>query len=402
MTRLQIDDRAPARFEGDFTITPVGNVQPTAEELSYVAELENALARVVQETEADAEADIGAAATQERARIRRGFVDDLRTDATQVAAETLAAASAENNVLVRRGMYLADADRVLGTLFSIVEVFADSAYRVGESNAVDLDITVRSNLPKPNDTPTPEQRDLYVALNGALTVIKTVCQRVKKPRGRLAALFGWGEGDGHVRADQLLDEYVRKLAGIGRLGLVGSQTQLASLALNALREEFAAREAGRIKNGYIRSLGLACSVVGLAFLAPYVAIQAQWIVWEWGALHSPFLLAGAGAALGTWLSFSIRRVKLEFHQLGIIEEDLLDPSLRVLFVMGLTLAAFLLFWTGALSIEVGDLKVNATGFKQVGSSALLVGIFFGIAERALATAIGGRAEAFVGGIAGGR
>jgi hypothetical protein len=48
----------------------------------------------------------------------------------------------------------------------------------------------------------------------------------------------------------------------------------------------------------------------------------------WWYDDKAFLIAAAGAAIGTWLSFSIRRVELSFSQLAILEEDVLDPSVR--------------------------------------------------------------------------
>jgi hypothetical protein len=50
--------------------------------------------------------------------------------------------------------------------------------------------------------------------------------------------------------------------------------------------------------------------------------------------------------------------------------------------------------TGALTIEIGNLKTS----QLCGATAVPVGTFLGIAERALATAISGRAAAFVKGV----
>jgi len=117
-------------------------------------------------------------------------------------------------------------------------------------------------------------------------------------------------------------------------------------------------------------------------------------------VHKPFLLAGVGAAIGTWLSFSIRQVELSFNHLGVIEDDLLDPAFRILFVVALTITACLLFWTGVMNIEIGSLKTSSDGFAKAGTIPLLIGLFCGIAERALATSISGRAATFVRGISG--
>ena len=54
-----------------------------------------------------------------------------------------------------------------------------------------------------------------------------------------------------------------------------------------------------------------------------------------------------------------------------------------------------------MNIQIGDLKTNATEFMHKGSVVMLVGVFFGFSERALATAVTGRATAFVRGIGSG-
>lgn len=74
--------------------------------------------------------------------------------------------------------------------------------------------------------------------------------------------------------------------------------------------------------------------------------------------------------------------------------------MRVIFVVVLTMAACLLFWTGAINVKIGDLNTEANWFSKTGTVAVLVGFFCGLSERALSSAIAGRATAFVGGIAG--
>lgn len=154
------------------------------------------------------------------------------------------------------------------------------------------------------------------------------------------------------RGERILDQYVRKLAGIGCLGLEGPHTPLANLALDGLRREFVAEEAGRIKNQYVRSLGLATGITLTILLFVYALIRSGWWLSDpFWISHQPFLVAAAGAALGTWLSFSIRRVQLTFDDLALLEENLLDPGVRVIFVIGSTVTACLLFWTGAINLR---------------------------------------------------
>jgi hypothetical protein len=205
-----------------------------------------------------------------------------------------------------------------------------------------------------------------------------------------------------ARARTLRDTYMTRLAGIAVVGLEQPHTALAKLALAELRNEFVAQEAGRIKNTYVQWLGLWTGAAAVVFITAYWVITHNSHQWPWWHLHRNFLLAAAGGAIGTWLSFSVRQVQLAFDDLLMLEEDALDPPLRVIFVVTLTLAACLLFWTGATNLEIGSLKTKAEAFQTVGSIALLIGVFAGLSERALATAISGRAAGFVQGLGGGR
>jgi hypothetical protein len=383
-----IIDRAQARIPGDFEIQPTAGTVPSVEEVAYFGAKDAVLdALVGAEQDDTALTDQRAAARVQARRARRAdAVAELRQDAVEFCAGRLDAPTARNRAWAFWGRYAAARDQLARSLFVVVEKFSDAT----NTFAVDLSITVAAGLPPPDDTPSKEKNDLYVAIERAATVVRTACRRMQE-----SAEF-WRNTNGQRRARRLLDEYTRKLAGIGRLGLQGPHTELAVLALNGLREEFVTAEAGRIKNSYIRGLGLMSGVAAVLILLLYAATDTGRITSPFWINHKPFLLAAAGAAVGTWLSFSIRRVKLAFDDLAVLEEDLLDPSVRVIFVIGLTLTACLLFWTGVMNIEIGNLKTA----KFVGAVAFLIGIFSGLSERALATAISGRAAAFVKGIAG--
>jgi hypothetical protein len=391
-----------ARFDGDFTLAPVSEYAPTATEAAY----QDVLGRVT-EALANGEADDPTGndpafrvLAAERKRHRKAAAMELRGQAQDFVSGLLAPEIAADNALVIKGKHVGDLERIARSLFLIIEQVDQSSRK-----ANDLLIAVAEDLPSPNDTPPPEKQALYVALSTALTVVKTVSQRIEDRAGRLWRRKAVAERE-RARAQRLLDQYVRKLAGIGRLGLQGPHTQLANLALAGMRAEFVAQEAGRIKNTYVRSLGMAAGIAAaLCFTAYACIVNDIGLTHEFWTRHKVFLLAAGGAAIGTWLSFAIRRVTLNFDDLGILEEDLLDPSLRVIFVIALTAIVCLLFWTGAINIEIGNLKTaelrGTHGNVPIGAVAVLVGVFCGIAERALATAISGRAAAFVRGIAGG-
>ena len=300
-----------------------------------------------------------------------------------------------------QGRYFARRDWLKLSLFN-VDTVPDQA---DKNFAVALDIRLAGGLPPPDDRPSQEEEDLFVDIGKTETVITAVVHHMQDRAGKIGQRWVfWSQPRAQAEyklAGQLLDEYVKKLASIARVGLEGPHTSLAKLALSELRADFTAQQAPRIKNIYVRSLGVMAALWAASLLLAYGIVHYVGTAAGWWYQHEAFLVAAAGASIGTWLSFSIRRVGLAFSDLANLEEDLLDPSVRIIFVIGLTLTACLLFWTGVMNIEIGNLKTNATELIHNGSVAMLIGVFFGISERALATAISGRAATFVRGIGGG-
>lgn len=396
------------RFAGDFSVACEHF------ELDAVATYFERIKEILDDLSSDETKDRAAKFSEARLGARRERRKEaaatLRRQADEFLKGELALWLAARNAPVIQGMYVADRDRLARPLFEVTLEYAPDEFvaSAGPNEitvATGLDIKLTSGLPPPEDAPSQEKRDLYVEIGSATTVISTVCQRIRDRAERIKKRWWWSNRKAEIeerrRAQRLLDQYTRKLADIARLGLEQQHTGLAKLALNELRSEFVAQQAGRIKNTYIRSLGVAAGIAAGLLLLAYVVLAAGWIENVWLNIHKTFLLAAAGAAIGTWLSFSIRRVQLTFDDLAILEEDLLDPSVRVIFVIALTLTACLLFWTSAMNIEIGNLKTNSMVFQQNGSVAMLIGLFAGVAERALATAISGRATTFAQGIGGG-
>jgi hypothetical protein len=444
LARFGMKDASPARFEGDFELVVVRDYVPTQPEIAYKMRLETVRKALANDEMRDAREKYSPELLKARKELRKEAAARLRAEAVQFCKGRLSAQTAEENALIYLGQYIEARDRLLGKLFQI------SVIPAGCDLAEELEIKVASGLPAPNDTPSQEKQELFVQLANATTVIRTVCQQIGDRVTRRSA------GDikaAKRRARLLQDEYIRKLAGIGRIGLEGPHTGLAKLALTSLKSEFVAREGGRIKNRYVRRLGLWSAAFGALFLIAYAGIvwtstcavvpsgnatascpAASWtwsgpalhaaagscaastwvwsgpathappgicaVSWPWWDAHKMFLLAAAGAAIGTWISFAIRRLDLPFEDLALLEEQSLEPPFRILFVTALTLIVCLLFWNGAVNIEIGNLKTGPEFFKHNGTIALLIGVFGGLSERALATAVSGRAAAFVKGVAG--
>jgi hypothetical protein len=171
-----------------------------------------------------------------------------------------------------------------------------------------------------------------------------------------------------------------------------SQVEFANQDLDRFKKEFSAREAGQVKNHYVKRLGIWCLLAIAIFSIFY------WIAYypESGPiLHSfkNFFLLAIGAVVGTWLSFLLRRVVLTFDDLAVLEEDRLNPSIRVLFMVALATVVGLLFWSGAVSGGIGNFQ-GGVALQSHGAWALLMGLLAGIAERTLGTAVSRRAGDF--------
>jgi hypothetical protein len=387
-----------ARFAGDFTITAT-NYQPDDAEKAYISRIAYILDKLAHEADAEKTPGFTVARLAQRQEYRKEAASKLRKGFEEFCKGDILAANAAENAWLTMGIYVADRNRLMQPLFEV------SLEKDDGNRAVGVNVELIPGLPPPDDQPSPEKQDFYVQLGNASTVITTVYHQQDERAEKIGKRWWYGRKGRrerranleHESAKRMLDEYMTKLHGVAQIGLQGPHTNLAKLALDQLRTDFTAQQAGRIKNIYVRSLASAAVLAAAPLLILYVLIT-KYVEIGWWYDHRPFLIAAAGAAIGTWLSFSIRRVNLSFSDLGMLEEDLLDPSMRITFVIGLTLTAFLLFWTGVMNIQIGELKTSAIEFTQKGSTAMLVGVLFGISERALATAISGRAAAFVRGI----
>ncbi len=186
--------------------------------------------------------------------------------------------------------------------------------------------------------------------------------------------------------------YFDKTAGIAVAGIGQDQTLFGQLALEALQSEIVLRESGRIKNAYVRRLGFWSAGLALVFAALYIFARYS-IGPDWLLPKREFLTLLVGSSIGTWLSFSIRKVSLTFAELSVVENDQLDPPIRLLFVAGLTLVVGLIFSTQFATITIGGFH---TTFLGSGSYAVLIGLFCGIGEQTLSGTVGTEAGSFIG------
>lgn len=96
---------------------------------------------------------------------------------------------------------------------------------------------------------------------------------------------------------------------------------------------------------------------------------------------------------GGWASFASRKVTLTFADLVALEEDRIEPQLRLVFTGTLTVILALVFTTGVADVEVGSFRASA--LLGSGTVALLLGVFAGLAEKALPSTVMSRATSVI-------
>jgi hypothetical protein len=249
----------------------------------------------------------------------------------------------------------------------------------------DIDISPEPGVPLPDD-----YSKLVVEIDRCLTVLRIIF-----PEENISLLG---------RYQQYFDE----LKNIARLSLGQDQVLLGNLEIQAFQDNVIMREGSRIKNKYIKDLGLWALIFGAMAFAAYLVAETQYL--SSIIRDRTFFLMILGSMLGTWLSFAIRKPTLSFTELAVIEQDRLEPHFRLLFVAGLTIVVGLLFGTGMVSVKIGGFETDflprnpALTTAVAGAAAMraiLIGCLCGIGEQLLPRAVGQRAATFLSAIGGG-
>ncbi len=236
---------------------------------------------------------------------------------------------------------------------------------------------------------SPDQQALIVDVYRAKTVVNIVFDRRKN------------QSANHGKSSSVKSLYLKELRDIALVAAESKVgTEHARKRLEAFQESFVAREAEVVKNQHLRLLGLHCLAFGAAlstatFLIAYFT-QASTPLNPWHPLLVVLVMAAA-SCVGTWLSFSLRKVSITFGDLAGLEEDRLDPIGRVLFVMLLTVLGGLVLMSGLFEVKVADTSLNFTDIEgteptQQWIMAVLFGAFAGISERTLSGLVTKKAD----------
>lgn len=186
-------------------------------------------------------------------------------------------------------------------------------------------------------------------------------------------------------------KYFDKLLSLSQAGLVGetAQPDLALNSLTKLREEMVLVEGQRIKNSYMMDLGIKALILSVVAMAlAIISIEVSFY-----SQVSMYLFTAFGAFVGTWVSFGARRFNITFEQLSLLEEDMMSPWIRLIYI-GVCSSIFLLMLnTKILSIGIGTL--STTTIKDSVELQITVGVLCGLVESKIGLNLYKKATTFI-------
>lgn len=168
---------AGSRFPEEFYLTPVSGYVPTDLEKGYIESLSRVMESLSDDKAHDPTGtdDASVALSQARTNRRNEALRELKAQANDFLGGHLVAATAADNAFVIRGKYVADLERQSNSLF-LVEP------KLEHGQVVDVFIVVADDLPVTSDLAAQEKQKLYVSLDSARTIVKTVARRIEEGR----------------------------------------------------------------------------------------------------------------------------------------------------------------------------------------------------------------------------
>jgi len=226
--------------------------------------------------------------------------------------------------------------------------------------------------------------------------------------------------------------YIAELIETSQVGLNGlnPQPKIAADSLNRMRKEIIIKEGGKIKNWHTKRLGIWALLAAIVF-----SLLAMWMVtlsngeaavteisayeeaadsetlnegseqtvgmWLAQALKgnagSAYLFAFAGAAIGTWVAFLIRRRNLEFINLVLMDDDRLSCLGRVMFSCAVSFLFMLFLVSGIFSFSIGNIDFGEIKNIDNVDLQMVVGAIAGLTGNSLADKIFSTAEGIADG-----
>jgi hypothetical protein len=237
-------------------------------------------------------------------------------------------------------------------------------------------------------TGADERRDIYFGIPNGESPAQhhTLKEDIERTLSGLNTLYP------DEKSKLKFDSAFSKLLSLAKLGLAGENPNnyAATQALKSLQEELIDKEAARVKNSYLKRVGVWSFL--LSFLPGLlITLKSMWpTMFEMNTLVYHLMILWCGCMVGTWLSVSSRKLQMTFNQMIRIEDDHLDPSIRLLFTGLIAIVIALSISTGAIQLSIGEFQPkNWIAAPQV---AFLLGALTGIAEKALPAKISNEAN----------
>ena len=178
-------------------------------------------------------------------------------------------------------------------------------------------------------------------------------------------------------SDEIKRKYFKKLLSLAQVGLVpenSAQPKMAMVALEKLKTEMLHIEGKRIKNQYMKRLGITAiilsAIVGCAMCVLFYITKSN--------IFRMMGYTWLGAMVGAWVSYGARKFQLEFEDMSLIEKDMLEPIIRLIYI-GICSLIFELFLScGVATITIGNITTES--IKNYEEIQILVGIICGLVE----------------------
>ena len=178
-------------------------------------------------------------------------------------------------------------------------------------------------------------------------------------------------------SDEVKRKYFKKLLSLAQVGLVpekSAQPKMALIALDKLKTEMLHIEGKRIKNQYMKRLGVIAALLSV-FVGCAMGLLCFFLK------SNVFFMMGYtwfGAMIGAWISYGARKFQLEFEDMSLIEKDMLEPLIRLIYI-GICALIFELFLScGIATITIGSITTES--LENNVEIQILVGIICGLVE----------------------
>lgn len=238
-----------------------------------------------------------------------------------------------------------------------------------QNEKFDIRCELHQNIAK--DEVPKEQEDLYVEVEKTNNVIKSLINT----------------------KDDIKKKYFEKLLSLAQAGLVGetAQPKLSLKSLEELKEEMLLIEGQRIKNYYMKKLGIAALIIGSIPTALYLLLVSHF---SFLSNFTMYIMVWIGAMIGTWISFGARKFIISFEELSILEKDMMSTYIRLIYVALCSIVFILFLNSHIISINIG--KTSTANINSSGELQIIIGIICGLVESKLGINIYKKATDIIG------